>query len=70
MKKIVLLDKQSKKARKAYYSGQRHTWGELNPVSRSVPSGKAYDRNKSKQEMRRIGRKSGNGFDADPVFYF
>ena len=66
MKKVVMLDKQSKKAQRAYYAAQRHTWGELNPVTRSVPSGKTYSRNKQKQEMKRIGRKSGNGFGADP----
>ena len=36
--------------------------GELNPVTRSVPSGKAYNRKKEKQ---RIGVEFRNGFDAD-----
>ena len=41
---------------------QRRTWGELNPVTRSVPSGKTYNRKKEKQ---RIGKEFRNGFDAD-----
>ena len=62
MKPYVTIDKRSKKAQKEYYSKQRHTWGELNPVTRSVPSGKVYNR---KKEKRRIDVESGNGFDAD-----
>lgn len=65
MKQYVTIDKRSKKAQKEYYSKQRHTWGELNPVTRSVPSGKTYNRNKDKQERRRIGGEFNNGFDAD-----
>ncbi len=62
MKQYVSLDKRSKKAQKEYHAKQRRTWGELNPVTRSVPSGKVYNRKKEKQ---RIGVESRNGFDAD-----
>lgn len=62
MKQYVSLDKRSKKAQKEYHTKQRRTWGELNPVTRSVPSGKVYNRKKEKQ---RIGVESRNGFDAD-----
>ncbi len=62
MTKYVSLDKRSKKAQKEYYSERRVTWGELNPVTRSVPSGKIYNRKKEKQ---RIGKEFRNGFDAD-----
>ena len=67
MKQYVSLDKRSKKAQKEYHAKQRRTWGELNPVTRSVPSGKVYNRKKEKQ---RIGVESRNGFDADlmPIF--
>lgn len=58
----VQFDKRSKKAQREYYAKQRTTWGELNPVTRSVPSGKAYNRKKEKQ---RIGVEFRNGFDAD-----
>ena len=60
MKRYVTIDKRSKKAQKEYYAKQRGTWGELNPVTRSVPSGKTYNRNKDKQESRCIFRSIGN----------
>ena len=65
MKKFVSIDKRRKKAQKEYYSKRRLTWGEFNPVTRSVPSGKTYNREKDKQERRRIGREFSDGFDAD-----
>ena len=65
MKKYVSIDKRSKKAQKEYYSKKRLTWGGFNPVTRSVPSGKTYNREKDKQERRRIGREFSDGFDAD-----
>ena len=68
MKRYVAIDKRSKKAQKEYYSKQRGTWGGLNPVTRSVPSGKIYSRNKDKQESRKIGREFSDGFDGDFIF--
>jgi len=65
MKQYVSIDKRSKKAQKEYYAKQRLTWGVLNPVTRSVPSGKIYNRKKDKQESLRIGKEFNNGFDAD-----
>lgn len=65
MKQYVTIDKRSKKAQKEYYSKQRGTWGELNPVTRGVPSRKIYNRNKEKQNNRKIGREFSDGFDAD-----
>lgn len=65
MKQYVTIDKRSKKAQKEYYSKLRGTWGELNPVTRSVPSGKTYNRNKDKQKNRKIGREFSDGFDVD-----
>ena len=62
MKQYITLDKRSKKAQKEYHAKQRRTWGELNPVTRTVPSGKVYNRKKEKQ---RIGVESGKGVDAD-----
>lgn len=70
MKKYVSIDKRSKKAQKEYYSKKRLTWGGLNPVTRSVPSGKTYNREKDKQERRRIGREFSDGFDADFCWIF
>ena len=65
MNKYVSLDKRSKKAQRGYHAKQRRTWGELNPVTRSVPSGKIYNRKKEKQ---RIGKEFRNGFDAGLFF--
>ena len=65
MKQYVTIDKRSKKAQKAYYSKMRRTWGDLNPVTRSVPSGKTYNRNKGKQESRKVGREFKGEFDGD-----
>ena len=53
MNKYVSLDKRSKKAQREYHTKQRRTWGELNPVTRSVPSGKTYNRKKEKQRLLR-----------------
>ncbi len=67
MKNYVSLDKRSKKAQREFYSKQRCTWGGLNPVTRSVPSGKIYNRKKEKQ---RIGRELRGGFDAGLFLYY
>ena len=58
VKHYVTIDKRSKKAQKEYYSKLRRTWGELNPVTRSVPSGKTYNRNKDKQRNRKSAKNS------------
>lgn len=62
MSKYVSMDKRSKKAQKEYHSKQRRTWGDLNPVTRSVPSGKAYNR---KKEKERISKEFRDGFVTD-----
>lgn len=62
MKKYVSLDKRSKKEQREYHSRQRSTWGELNPVTRSVPSAKEYNR---KKEKKRIGKEFRDEFGAD-----
>jgi len=49
MKQFVPLDKQSKKAQREYHSKQRGTWNGISPVTRIVPNGKAYDRNRIKR---------------------
>lgn len=67
MNKYIPLNKRSKKAQKEYHKQQRGTW-EINPVTRSVPNGKGYDRNKIKQQDRRGGRLSGKN-DSLPFSY-
>ncbi len=53
MKKFVPMEKRSKKAQKEHYRSRRRDWGELSPVTRVVPDGKKYDRNKEKQNKRK-----------------
>lgn len=53
MKQFVSLHKQSKKAQKEYHAKRRGSWNGVSPVTRTVPSGKAYDRNRVKREHRR-----------------
>ena len=48
--KLVPLEKQSKKEQKKFHDRQRGSWNGVNPVTRIVPNGKAYDRNKVKRE--------------------
>ena len=52
MKKLIPLGKMSKKKQKEYHAKQRGSWYGLSPVTRIVPSGKVYDRNKVKQATR------------------
>ena len=54
MKNYVSIDKQSKKAQKAFYSSHLSTWGDLNPATRIMPNGKAYNRKKNKAEYRKM----------------
>lgn len=53
MKTYISIDKRSKKAKKEYYSSQRNSWGNLNPVTRTMPNGKAYNRKKKNAEFRK-----------------
>lgn len=49
----ISVDKRSKKAQKEYYAAMRQTWNGLNPVTRTVPNGKAYNRKKAKYKVCR-----------------
>lgn len=48
----VPLNKRSKKAQREYHAKQRGSWYGLDPITRTVPSGKVYDRNRVKRETR------------------
>lgn len=52
MAQLVPLNKRGKKAQKEYYAKQRGSWYGLDPVTRTVPSGKMYDRNRAKRATR------------------
>lgn len=54
MKQIVPIAKQSKKAQREHHAKQRGSWNGVNPVTRAVPSGKAYSRTKVKSEARSL----------------
>ena len=56
MEKYVPLSKKSKKEQKKFHDMQRSTWNGLNPVTRTVPNGKAYNRKKLKQTDFRNSR--------------
>lgn len=55
----VPLEKQSKKAQKAFHARQRGSWNGINPISRKAPNRKAYDRNRAKTADRRESMHSG-----------
>lgn len=59
MKQAVPIAKQSKKAQKAFHAGQRGSWNGVNPVTQTIPSGKAYNRSKARQEARSLIRNGG-----------
>lgn len=49
---MIPLKKQSKKAQKEQHAKQRGSWYGISPVTRTVPNGKAYDRNRVKRKDR------------------
>ena len=67
MDRFIPLNKKSKKEQKKFHSMQRKDWNGLNPMTRTVPNGKGYDRNKVKDGYRKNSRE----FRADEpaVFY-
>ena len=67
MDKYVPLSKKSKKEQKKFHAMQRSTWNGLNPMTRTVPNGKAYNRKKLKQSDFRNSRNYGNEVPA--VFF-
>ena len=52
MVKMTPLAKQSKRKQREYYAARRGSWNGVSPVTRIVPSGRAYDRNRIKRETR------------------
>lgn len=53
MKKYISLDKRSKKAQKEYYAGFRRTWDGVNPETRIMPNGKAYNRKRIRKNCEK-----------------
>ena len=56
MNKFIPPEKRSKKEQKKLNAKRRRTWGDMSPVTRTVPNGKAYDRKKLKNDERRNSR--------------
>ena len=56
MQKYVMFEKRSKKEQRRINAEKRGTWHVFNPVSRVVPSGKAYNRKKTIAAMRKQSR--------------
>ncbi|MBR4291812.1 MAG: hypothetical protein IKT52_14435 [Oscillospiraceae bacterium] len=52
MEKFIPYEKLSKKEKRKINQARRQTWGELNPVTRSPESSKAYNRNKTRNWKR------------------
>lgn len=53
MEKFTPLKKQSKRAQREHHALQRGSWNGVCPATRIMPNGKAYDRSKKKQELRK-----------------
>lgn len=49
MQKHVELQKMTKKAQREHYNRQRGDWGDVNPITRVIPSRKAYKRARDKK---------------------
>ncbi|MBP1577391.1 MAG: hypothetical protein J6C75_02800 [Oscillospiraceae bacterium] len=54
MEKFIPFEKLSKKKQRELNAKQRGSWYGINPVTRVVPSGKAYDRNRMKRETNAL----------------
>ncbi len=53
MTKFVPLGKQSKKARRAFYTQQRQGWNGLSPVTRQERNPRAYQRSRQRRQERK-----------------
>lgn len=52
MKQFTPLEKRSKRAQREYHASQRGSWNGVVPVTRTMPSGKLYNRNSAKRALR------------------
>lgn len=57
----VPLNKRSKKAQRKYHAKQRGSWYGLGPITRTVPSGKVYDRNQVNERLTALLEKPEKG---------
>ena len=54
MKKMIPYQKLSKKQQREINNAKRVTWGNLNPITRTPPSSRAYNRRKSQERKREL----------------
>ncbi len=47
--KYIPVEKRSKKQQRAYYAARRGSWHGVDPVTKTVPSKKLYNRKRAKQ---------------------
>ena len=52
MQRYIPLLKQSKCQRREHYRKQRGNWGDISPVTRTVPNGRCYDRSRIRKADR------------------
>lgn len=52
--KMAPLGKQSKSEQRKFYASKRGSWNGVSPVTRIAQSRRVYDRNRIKQEDRRV----------------
>ena len=69
MDRYIPLNKKSKKEQKKFYDMQRQTWNGLNPVTRTVPNGKRYDRNRMKDIDRKTAGNSETNLPAVFIYF-
>lgn len=53
MNRLIPLNKQSKRAQRAFHAKQRGSWNGLCPITKCVESRKNYSRPQSKCDLRR-----------------
>ena len=53
---MIPLKKQSKRQQREFYTSKRGSWNGVCPVTRTVESKKAYDRNRNKRATRAAQR--------------
>ena len=58
MEKFIPYEKLSKKEKRKIDQARRHTWGELNPVTRKPTNSKAYNRRKTQDWKRELPPRS------------
>lgn len=54
MKKMIPYEKRSKKQQRALNNAKRGTWGPLNPLTRTPPNSRAYNRKRTQDWKKEL----------------